>query len=387
MSLIFGRSRREADLSALSVLSRGRSTGGTVTATPDTALRSGAVWACLRLRADLISTLPLDVFREVAGRSVPVPKTPFFISPSGDFQWHEWLYATQFDLDRYGNVFGQVVATDGAGRPAQVELSDINEWSVRRGKEGEWEYRRSGKVVPRELVWHERQFPVAGLPVGLSPVAYAQWTTSHYLSAQQFALDWFEGGFPTGTLKNTEQVVEEKAAKVIKERFRVATQDRDVFVHGSDWEYTPAGGAASDAKFLDAMKASTVDICRYYGVPGDMIDAETSSGSITYANVTQRNLQLLTMNVGPAITRRELTFSRRLVAAPRYVKLNTDAMLRMDARGKLELLGLGVDKTIYTHDEARALLDLEPLTDEQIAKEAQIKGPQPAPGTKTGVTP
>ena len=133
------------------------------------------------------------------------------------------------------------------------------------------------------------------------------------------------------------------------------------------------------------MQSSTLDICRYYGVPGDMIDAETSTGSITYANVTQRNLQLLTMNIGPAITRRERTFSRRLVAQPRYVKLNTDAMLRMDSRGKLELIALGVDKMLYTHDEGRALLELEPLTDEQIAKEAQIKGPQPAPGTKTGV--
>jgi HK97 family phage portal protein len=383
MSLLF-RTQRSTSLSSLGAPAR-TSSGGVVSATPPNSLRSGAVWACLRLRADLISTLPLDVFRDVAGRAVPVPKPPVFSTPSGDFQWHEWLYASQFDLDRYGNVFGQIVATDGAGRPAMIELSDVGEWKVRRGKDGSWEYLRDNKVIPRAQVWHERQFPVSGLPIGLSPVAYAQWTTSHYLSAQQFALDWFAGGFPTGTLKNKAQTIDAGEAQVMKDRFRVATQDRDVFVHGNDWEYEPAAGAASDAKFLDAMQSSTLDICRYYGVPGDMIDAETASGSITYANVTQRNLQLLTMNLGPAITRRELTFSAKLVAQPRYVKLNTDAMLRMDARGKLELIALGVTQMLYTHDEGRALLELEPLTDEQIAKEAQIKGPQPAPGTKTGV--
>ena len=37
-----------------------------------------------------------------------------------------------------------------------------------------------------DKVWHERQFPVPGLPVGLSPLIYAAWSIGEYLSEQQF---------------------------------------------------------------------------------------------------------------------------------------------------------------------------------------------------------
>lgn len=381
-------SKRAGDLGAFYPPSNGsRSSGGYDPSAPFTALRAGAAWACLRLRSDLISTMPIDVFRQAGGRQVEVAKPDFFRTPAAGWLWHEWVYATQFDLDRYGNVFGLVAARDALGRPSQIELTDTLEWTV-AVRDGQLEYRYRGTVIDRADVWHERQFVVPGLPIGLSPVSYAAWTTRQYLSAQQFALDWFESGAsPSGTLQNTElETISKKDAEVAKARFREAVAHRDVFVHGKDWVYTPAAAAASDAKFLDAQKASTADICRFYGVPGDMIDAETSTGKVTYANVTQRNLQLLTINIGPAITRRELTFSERLLATPRFVKFNTDAMLRMDAKGKLEMLAAGVEAGLYTHDEGRAFLNLEPLTDEQIAKEAQIKGPQPAPGAKTGVT-
>jgi hypothetical protein len=36
-------------------------------------------------------------------------------------------------------------------------------------------------------VWHEKQYTVAGLPLGLSPVAYAAWTIEESLNAQKFA--------------------------------------------------------------------------------------------------------------------------------------------------------------------------------------------------------
>lgn len=388
MSILFRRSQAELDpFRPPTNSASARLWGGAASA--NETLRIGAVWACLRLRSDLISTLPLDIYRTVEGRSVEVPKSPFFKNPASGWLLNEWMYATQFDLDRFGNVFGLIAARDGVGRPSQIELTSTEDWTiVMSGRTGSWEYQYRGRPVSKAEVWHERQFVVPGLPFGLSPVSHGAWSAGHYLSAQQFALDWFaSGASPSGTLRNRRKEVNTDEAAIIKQRFRAATSRRDVFVHGNDWEYSPAAGASSDAKFLDAMKTSVPDICRFYGVPADMIDAETSTNTITYANITQRNLQLLTINIGPAITRREARFTHDLVADPRFVKLNTDAMLRMDPKGKLEVIGTGVKTGIYTHDEGRAFLDLEPLTDAQIAKEHQIAGPKPVPGTQTGVTP
>ena len=385
MSVLF---RRSADLEAFRPpLNSEAGHLGNGAATAKSSLRVGAMWAALRLRSDLISTLPWKPYREVGGRAIEVPKPPMLIDPSAGWLWNEWMYATQFDIDRFGNVFGFVAAVDGAGRPAQVELTDTSEWSVvGSSSSGAWEYQHKGVPQPKASVWHERQYVVPGIPLGLSPSAHAAWATGHFLSAQQFALDWFQSGAsPAGVLRNRAKVINPDEANTAKARFRAAISRRDIFVTGSDWEDTPSAAAASDAKFIDAMKYSVSDICRFIGVPGDMIDAESSTGSITYANVNQRNLQLLTVNLGPAIARREAKFSRHFVANPRYIRANTDAILRMDAKGKLEVLTSGVKGHVYTHDEARALLELPPLTDEQIAKTHQIEGTAPSPGTKTGV--
>lgn len=193
------------------------------------ALRVSAVWACLRLRApDSISTLPVgSVSAPWKTARWKVPKPSMMINPAAGTLWNEWVYATQLDLDRYGNAFGTIVARDGAGRPAQIELSDASEWSVRRTVGGPVEYRHRGQLVTTADVWHERQFVVAGLPVGLSPIAYAAYSVQHNLSAQQFALTWFDSGAsPAGTLKNKAKIIEADHAAAMKERFRVATQNR-----------------------------------------------------------------------------------------------------------------------------------------------------------------
>lgn len=46
---------------------RGGSLVGTAYVGPDSAMRSSAVWAALRLRSDLVSTMPVDAFRDVDG--------------------------------------------------------------------------------------------------------------------------------------------------------------------------------------------------------------------------------------------------------------------------------------------------------------------------------
>ena len=59
MSLLF---KRELSTAAELIGQRYGSRRGNVTVNAESALAHSAVWACLRLRADLISTLPVDVF-------------------------------------------------------------------------------------------------------------------------------------------------------------------------------------------------------------------------------------------------------------------------------------------------------------------------------------
>ncbi|HET6262158.1 MAG TPA: phage portal protein, partial [Chloroflexia bacterium] len=100
MSLFFrggGQSKRFTDMTAIPPNSQvGRLSAGATSVTTDTSLRSSAVWAALRIRANLISTLPLDTFRRINGLQVNVgnPRVKW-VNGGQEIRWDEALYATQ----------------------------------------------------------------------------------------------------------------------------------------------------------------------------------------------------------------------------------------------------------------------------------------------------
>lgn len=347
-------------------------------------MRHSAVWACLRLRADLISTMPVDVFRRVGEVQVEMPKPPVLVNPGGErVDIQEWLYSTQVDLDRGGNAFGLITERNAVGLPLRIDLQPLRECSIAQKPTGEIRYRIAGKEYPAEQVWHERQFTVAGLPVGLSPVAYAAWSIGQYQSAQKFALDWYaSGGVPKGHLRNTAmKIVDQDVAVAAKDRFKTSVEGADVFVTGEDWEFSPFQAEAVGMEWLEAQRFGIGDIARFFGAPGDLIDAAVSTGSITYANITQRNLQFLIMHLGPAVMRRETALSK-LLPAPRFVKLNSSALLRMDDQTRASVIQAKIASRTLAPSEARALDNLPPLTEEQMAEFDRLFGAankQPVP--------
>jgi HK97 family phage portal protein len=340
----------------------------------DQARRNSAWWAAQRLRADLISTMPVDIFRRAAGVQVEQKKPPLFINPEGGTSlWCDWMYSTTIDLDSVGNTFGIIRARDGLQLPSMIELVPYEDVTVRRSKKGVVDYRIGRTTYTANEIWHERQHTISGSPVGLSPTAYAAMSLNGSMSAAQFALDWFGNStVPASHLKNIEKTIDPAKADAIKARFKAAVSAGDVFVTGKDWEYNMLSAKGNEAQFIETMKFGATEAARYLGVPGDMIDVPTDGSAITYANITQRNLQLFIINIGPAIARREAAFSTRLLPQPRYAKLNPGALLRMDLAGRYAAYKVGIDARFQTVDEVRDLEDLPPLTPDQVAQFAAL---------------
>jgi HK97 family phage portal protein len=350
---------------------------GVVSVTSDSALRHSAVWACLRIRADLVSTFPIDVFRQVGKQQVEMPKPPVLVEPGGErWDYCDWMYASQFDMDRAGNDFGLITERNALGLPARIDLQSLADVTVIERKEtGRLRYRIRGVEYEPEQVWHERQYVVAGLPFGLSPVAYAAWSIGEYLSAQQFALDWFSGGgIPKARMKNIAKIIPPKEATAIKARFQETIDHGGLLVHGRDWEYDMIQAEQAGTEWLEGRKFGLADISRFFGCPADLIEAAVSAGgTITYQNLTNRNLQFLIMHLGPAIARREKNLNK-LLPRPRFVKLNTDALLRMDPETRGKMMDAAIAARRLTVTEARELDNRPPLTTEQEAEFARLFG-------------
>jgi HK97 family phage portal protein len=332
------------------------------------ALRNSAVWACLRLRADLISTLPLDVYRFAGEDRLSVPVPPVLITPGGPgVRRVEWLTSSQWDIDRSGNTVGIITERDGNGLPACIELQAISDVTVRTKKNKITSYKIAGDNYDPADIWHEKGYTVAGIPVGLSPVANAALVLGQYMSVQEFVQNWYAGGgVPRARMRNTAKKLVGQEGLIVKEAWRAAISAGEPFIHGNDWEYDLLQAQEADKSWLEGQNASVLDVARYFGCPADLIDAAVNTGTtVTYANITQRNLQFLVMHLGPAVIRREDALST-VTAAPRFVKLNTNALLRMDPQTRAAYYKAMTDARALTPDEIRHLEDMQPLTQAQI---------------------
>lgn len=351
--------------------------------TGDTALHTSVVWAAVRLRASLISTFPIDVFRRSAGYQIEAPVPYVLQFPGGPrVTMREWLYSSQVDLDLRGNSFGIITARDGLGLPARIDLVSTNEVSPLRQDHTLIGWRIRGHEYDLNDVWHEKAYTIPGCDIGLSPVAYASWCLGTYASLDQWATEYLDNAStPSVMLRNNARQLNDIAAKEVKDKYRASVQNGDAFVVGADWEAQFLKLDPTGINYLAAKQYSAEEIARFFDVPHDLLDIASSGSSgsakMTYANLQQRNLQFLILNLQPVIQRREEALSNGLLPsaasttdtrANRYVKMNTDSLLRLDALGRAQLGSIRLANHTATVTEIRELENLPPLTSAQLAE-------------------
>ena len=368
--------------------------GGGVDVKPSTsqAMRSSVLWAGLHLRASLVGMMPVDVFRKLPDGTRVLDDTPAVLMHPDEYaegkptRIGQWLYASEMALGGWGNSLGIVHSITGNKTPARVELVPDSDVSMRIKGTKVVEYKFGGEVVKPQFVWHERRHLLPGVPVGMSAVLHGAMAVNGGLAANRFMGNWFVNqAIPAAWFRNSEKVVNQGDSRAIKAQFAESLKAGDMLVTGKDWEYTALQAKGVESGFLDAINASSRDLCRFVGVPGDMVDVPVDGSSITYANITQRNLQLLTINMGPDVKDHEDALTP-LAAAPRYVKLNRSVVLAMDDKTRAEIFRMRIDSRTLTPDQARALDDQAPLAPADYEQFDRLFGSKNLQPTK-GVTP
>jgi HK97 family phage portal protein len=360
---------------------------GHVVVNEEQSLTHSGVWAARRIRADLVSTMPADVFRDLdygdGGHPVPTvqPKTGIMVDPGGrEWDFHDWIWASNWELDGSGNCIGIIRERTGVktpyypeGLPSIIELQDSRDCSV-QSYQGKKVYKIGGVVYQPSQIYHEKQYPVAGSPVGLSPLIYAAASIGEWLSLQKYGLDWFTGGgVPKAWMRHTSKRLSGPERDQAKQWYAETIRNGDLMVTGHDWEYNMIQAEEAGMEWLQGRRFGLLDIARFYGVPADLIDAAVQGQSITYANITQRNLQFLTMHLGPMVIRREKSLNK-LLPAPRYMKFNTKALLRLDPESQQQILRSQLETWQLTLAEVRELDDRRMLTGAQIAEMQRLYG-------------
>jgi HK97 family phage portal protein len=327
----------------------------------DQAMRLSAVWRCVDLIAELVSTLPLDEYRRV-GSAAPEQLSPSVLlsDPAGDGYGAEvWLRQVMLSGLLRGNVFGFVADVGEDFWPRQVEVLHPDRVSLRRDVTmGPVRWFLDNKEIerwPAGPLWHVPVYPTPGTPIGLSPIRYAAETVGLGLAVQRFGSQWFgDGAHPTAIITGEEPISEEDA-KILKARIVAAMRDnREPLALGGGYKLESIQVAPEESQFLETIKATADDIAGFFfrRPPGE-------GGQVTYANVEARSLDLLTYTLNGWLVRLERALSR-LLPRGRYVKFNADALLRVDLKTRYEAHVLAVRGGIATPNERRIIEDLPP---------------------------
>jgi HK97 family phage portal protein len=325
----------------------------------DAALRHNAVWACVRLLADTVSTLPIDVYRR--GEREPIATPPILVEPAAGQPIHEWLYSLMVSLLLRGNAYGVITARQGATMlPAQTELIHPDKVGVLVNDDGQVLYRILGRVVDRADVFHAKAFTMPGAVAGLSPVEYARQAIGLGVAAEKYGARFFgDDCTPSGLLTTADRLTVDQVRE-LAERWNDAHRNtRTPAVLSGDLKFSPISVSPEESQFLETAKFNLAQICRVYGVPVEMVSGE-SGNSLTYANVEGRLLDFLKFSLNPWLVRLENALGR-LLPSRQFVKFNTGGLLKADTATRYAAHKIALDAGFMTVNEVRELEDRPPL--------------------------
>lgn len=147
-----------------------------------------------------------------------------------------------------------------------------------------------------------------------------------------------------------------------------------------------------DAQTLEQRSFCVEEVCRFMRVLPIMVGHADKTA--TYASSEQMFLAHSMYTSGPWARRLEQSADKRLLSRDEraqgyYTKLNEKAMLRMAAKDQAEYLARLTLSGIYVRNEARAVLDMNPLEglDEPLAPANTFVGNPPSPADQPNPPP
>ena len=339
---------------------------GVSTVSTDSAMRLSAVFACLRLLSEAVSTLPLDTYQRSDGTRIDFPRPGYltFDPPQGNRI--DYLSQTMLSLLTDGNAF---IATprDRLGVPVDLVVIDPVKVEVKRLDNGNIAHDIGGERFGPDEVMHIKGMSLPGSLRGVSPIAYARETIGLGLAAQRFGTSFFENGALPGAVIEAPDGMTQAAA----ERFSATWNARHQGVGSANRVGVLTGGATlnkvsvspDDAQFLETRAFQVPDVARIFGVPPHLI-ADASNSTSWGSGLQEQNLAFGQFSLRPWIDRIEESHTRLLAThglRDVFVKLNLDALLRASLKDRYEAAAIGIRSKFLLPNEVRALEDMPPV--------------------------
>lgn len=218
---------------------------------------------------------------------------------------------------------------------------------------------------------HLKNKSLDGGYTGVSTITYASRTLSIGASADEQTLEelgrgnkmrgFVSGGAPVSGMGSLQDSVVDDVAERIESEL---SKDKAIIRLPGAVQFSPISISPVDAQLLETRKFSPFSICRFFGVHPDMVFVEQSSN---YKASENSQITFLNQTLNPILTQIENEFSVKLISpSPKVrrkqkVEYDRTKLQSMDLKAHSEYIKTSVESGTLTPNEARQILDREPI--------------------------
>ena len=334
--------------------------------TQDTSLRIGAVYACVRLLADTISTLPVDTFYREGGARKPYRPKPLWVeNPDIGTAREDFLQQAMVSLLLDGNVFIRIFRSR-TGEIISLVVLDPTRVDVRRNpatREIEYVLDASvGTTLRADEVLHITELRKPGALRGVSRIDEVKQSLGLAAALEEFSARFFgQGSVTQGIIEWPGNLTREQAkdlASGFEEGHKGLKRSHRPGVLFGGARFVKTGVDPNEAQMLESRQFAVEEIARIFRCPLHLLQVSTP-GAMSYASVEQNAIQFAQYTLRPIISKFETALSS-LLPGPAFVKFNLDAILRGDIQTRFAAYSTGQLAGFLSVNDIHRLEDMPP---------------------------
>ena len=345
-----------------------------------TAMQTTAVYACVRILAEAVASLPLHVYeyQDDGGKKLVHDHPLYYLlhdEPNPEMTSFVFRETLMSHLLIWGNAYAQIIR-DGAGRvlglypllPDKMEVQRDDKGNIyyvySRNSDENPTFKEYGNIkLKAEDVLHIPGLGFDGL-IGYSPIAMAKNAVGMTLACEEYGASFFANGANPGGVLEHPGVLKDpsKVRESWNSVYRGVNNAHKIAVLEEGMKYQQIGIPPEEAQFLETRKFQINEIARLYRIPPHMvksIDVEAwSPRQKKYFEVGSCS------NLGDAQARR-LKIRVNGEKGKYFIKLNVDGLLRGDYQSRMNGYAVGRQNGWFSANDIREMENMNPIPDEE----------------------
>jgi len=354
-----------------------------VRVTPETAMKTSIWFACARVIAETVASLPLHLYRRIdderveRARNLPLYRV-LAKRPNSWQTRYEWVEGMCLHLGFYGSAYNLKVP-GAAGSVTELHPLHPSGMEVRQedDKTLTYLYRVPGtgrQVVYRDdQIMHVRWLSFDGIN-GAVPVDLGKDAISLARSLEQYAATFYRNNAQPGVVLHTEQALPREVREQLREqwnnRHRGPSRAGEVAVLSNGLKVDTVSATNQESQLAELWMQALLAVCRIWKMPPHMVQ---ELGRATWGNLASEMVSFEKFTIQPWLRRIEGAIERDIIGDDDelYAEFLVEGLLRSDITTRYQAYEVAVRNGWLTPEEVRQKENLGPMPEDDSPGEVE----------------